>query len=176
MTSVVSGSSYLILARSNGINLVAVKNTAGTVSLVNYNSSTYQDSECLWIATENVGGWTFRNNTYYISTNSSSQIVASTTASGIWTVNSTTGVMAFSGYTFATYTGSAFQMTTNSALQAPKLYSYSSTGGYTLTPTSSAGSNRVLVFNNGSNYWVLNIATSFFNFAFPIPILSNSII
>jgi hypothetical protein len=165
VTSPVAGTSYLVLARYNGVNYSAVKNSSGTITLVNYTSSTYQDTGCLWTATENVGGWTLNNGGRYISAIADGSITSATTASGTWELSGT-GQMSYSTYNFPYRAStSSISMTTNTGTYSSRLYDYTYSGGVgTLVPTTSAGSNKVLVFRSGTTYYALRINNTSFSY------------
>lgn len=153
VTTPVAGSSYILIARSGSTNYAAVKNSAGTISLISYDTNTASDSGCVWTASVNVGGWVFKNGTYYISANASGVITASTTATDTWAVNASTGAISFSAYNFPyNSSGTTVDMTTNAGTYTSKLYVYTTAGGYKLTPTTTAGTNRVLILSNGTTY------------------------
>lgn len=165
VTSPVNGTSYLLLARDNGVNLSAVKNSSGTISLVNYTSDTGQDAGCLWTATENVGGWVLANAGRYISANSSGVITSATTANGTWSV-SASGQLSYATYNFPyrQYTsgwfgGESLRMTTDTGSYSARLYDYNSSTG-TLTPTTSTGSNKVLLVKTGTTYYAVGMSYS----------------
>lgn len=151
VVSPVLGAQYLVLARSSNVNYSAVKNNAGTITLVNYTSTTYQDSGCLWTASENVGGWTLINGGRYISAIAGGSITSSTTANGTWSISGT-GQMSYSTYNFPYYTSTtSIGMTTNTGTYTSRLYNYTYSGGVgTLIPTTAAGTNKVLVFRTGT--------------------------
>ncbi|MFA7673040.1 MAG: hypothetical protein WCY62_04215 [Clostridia bacterium] len=166
VTTPVAGTSYILLARSGSTNYTAVKNTTGTISLVEYSSSTASDSGCLWTVTANVGGWVLKNGSYYISANASGVISASTTATGTWAVNTSTGAISFSTYNFPYYlSSSSIGITTNTGTYSLGLYDYTYAGGVgTLVPTTTAGSDKVLVFRTNTTYRALRINTNSFSY------------
>ncbi|OQB53587.1 MAG: hypothetical protein BWX97_00300 [Firmicutes bacterium ADurb.Bin146] len=161
----VSGTQYLALARYNGVNYSAVKNSSGTITLVNYTSSTYQDTGCLWTAAENVGGITLINGGRYISAIAGGSITSATTSSGTWGLSGT-GQMSYSTFNFPYYASSrSISMTSDTGTYSSRLYNYTYSGGVgTLVPTTSAGSNKVLVFRTGTTYYALAINKNNFRY------------
>jgi hypothetical protein len=74
--------------------------------------------------------------------------------------------MSYSTYNFPYRAStSSISMTTNTGTYSSRLYDYTYSGGVgTLVPTTSAGSNKVLVFRSGTTYYALRINNTSFSY------------
>ncbi|MDD4125078.1 MAG: hypothetical protein PHW77_05060, partial [Eubacteriales bacterium] len=155
MTQLSAGSSYLLRATSNGRTLM-VKNTNGTISLVDYNLSS--TTGCLWTATLAPGGFTLKNGSHYAAANSSSAVTASTTSAGIWYFGSG-GILEYTTVNIPYRSSNTnASLSTNAGQYWARVYKYSDSGSTTtLTPATSINTtdNYVIVMYNGSSYYAM---------------------
>ncbi|MFA5342294.1 MAG: hypothetical protein WC332_11020, partial [Clostridia bacterium] len=92
-------------------------------------------------------------------------ITSATTSSGTWGLSGTSQ-MSYSTYNFPYYySDNTIRMTTNTGTYSSRLYDYTYSGTVgTLVPTTSAGSNKVLVFRTGTTYYALAINKNNFRY------------